>query len=113
MTASTSTGELSDRWAYVDWNELSNLDRIVAVYDVGENSIVVETTDGREVRISAWRNRSTGQYVADFERRGTLIIGGQPHRLWEHTPAYARCTGNDVASCLEAAVLEVERVHVY
>ena len=113
MTATTSTQERSDRWAYVDFEELSNLDRIFAVYEVGENSIVVETTDGREVRISAWRNRSTGEYVADFERRAKITIGGNTHRLWEHTPAYARCAAGDAASCLEAAVLEVERTNVY
>src|ERR671936_277014 len=113
MTALTQTGELADRWAYVDWNELSNLDRIVAVYDVGENTIVVETSDGREVRISAWRNLSTGRFVADFERRAQIMIGGTKHRLWEHTPAYARCTGEDAPSCLEAAVLEVEHTNVY
>jgi len=33
--------------------------------------------------------------------------------VWAQTPAYQACTADDLEACLEAAVLEVNRVHVY
>jgi len=113
MVASASASELLTRWSRVDWEDLSGLDRIVVAYQVGENSVVVETTDGREIRITAWRNLSSDTYVAEYERRGLLTSGGQELRIWTHTPAYPRCKADDAASCLEAAVLEVDRLNVY
>jgi hypothetical protein len=99
--------------ASVDWADLSGLDKVVSVYAVGDGTIVVHTTDGRDLRITAWRNLSTGRYVADFERRSTLRSNGKEFHVWAHTPAYQRVTAEDRESCLEAAVLEVDRVHVY
>ena len=101
------------RTSAVDWTELSGLDRIVAAYTVSDSAVVVRTSDGREIRITAWRNLSTGQYVADYERRSTVKSGGHEFHVWAQTPAYARATGEDIESCLEAAVLEIDRVHVF
>src|SRR5438094_7469414 len=109
---SVVTGDLPATGSYFDWAQLPGFERVYAVYELGENSVVVETTEGREVRITAWRDRSTGQYVADFERRGTLNQGDQQLRVWAHTNAYHRCSGDDVAGCLEAAIREVDRIHV-
>jgi hypothetical protein len=113
MALSTSSTDLLERWSYVDWEDLSNLDRVVAAYEVGQNCIVVETGDGREIRITAWRNMASGEYFADFERRSLVRAGGQELRVWAHTPAYKRCAADDLKTCLEQAVLEVDRVHVY
>ena|SRR2546426_2515881 len=113
MASSPLAPESVAGWSGIDWEELSGLDRIVAAYEVGQNSIVVETTDGREIRITAWRNLSTGEYVADYERRSRLNSGGQELSAWTHTPAYHRCKADDLAGCLEAAVAEVDRVHIY
>ena len=99
--------------ASVDLTDLSGLDKIVAAYEIGDDCIVVHTTDARDVRITAWRNLSTGEYVADFERRSTVRSQGKELQVWAQTPAYARCTGEDRQSCLETAVLEVDRVHVF
>ena len=68
----------------VDLTDLSGLDKIVAVYGVGDDCIVVRTADARDIRITAWRNLATGEYVADFERRSTIKSGieaglKQPH----------------------------------
>jgi hypothetical protein len=104
---------MTELQAYVDWEELSGLDRIVAAYEVSDRAIVVETSDGREIRIAAWRDLGTGQYVSDYERRSVIRYGGKEFRVWAHTPAYRRCTADDVASCLEAAVLEVDRINLY
>ena len=111
--SSASTAEPAAQLSYVDWEELSGLDRIVAAYEVSDRIIVVETSDGREIRITARRNLGTGQYVSDYERRSAIKSGGKEFRVWAHTPAYKRCTADDVASCLEAAVLEVDRINVY
>jgi hypothetical protein len=111
--SSASTTEPAAQLSYVDWEELSGLDRIVAAYEVSDRSIVVETTDGREIRITAWRDLGTGQYVSDYERRSAIKSAGKEFRVWAHTPAYKRCTADDVATCLEASALEVDRINVY
>jgi hypothetical protein len=111
--SSASSTEPAARLSYVDWEELSGLDRIVSAYEVSDRSIVVETSDGREIRITAWRDLGSGQYVSDYERRSAIRSGGKEFRVWAHTPAYKRCTADDVASCLEAAALEVDRINIY
>jgi hypothetical protein len=111
--SSTSSTEPAAQLSYIDWEELSGLDRIVAAYEVSDRSIVLETTDAREIRITAWRDLGTGQYVSDYERRSAIKSGGKEFRVWAHTPAYRRCAADDVASCLEAAALEVDRINLY
>jgi hypothetical protein len=113
MSLTASSAESAARHAYVDWEELSGLDRIVAAYEVSDRSIVVETSDGREIRITACRDLGSGRYVADYERRSVIKSGGKDIRVWAQTPAYQRCTADDVASCLEAAVLEIDRIKVF
>jgi len=99
--------------AALDWEELSGLERIAAAYAIGDHSIVLETTDGREIRITAWYDRARDKYVSEYERRGVVKSGGHDLRVWAQTPAYKRCTADDAASCLEAAVLEVDRINIY
>lgn len=113
MSSPAPPSDLVVRESFVDWDELSGLDKIVAIYQVGTNTVVVETTEGREIRITAWFDRRTGEYVADFERRCNMTSGGQQLRVWSHTPAYARCAADDLPGCLEAAILAVDRVVVF
>src|SRR5438552_1224583 len=80
---------------------------------IGDHSVVVETTDGREIRITAWYDRARNRYVSEYERRSVVKSGGHDFRVWAQTPAYKPCTADDAASCLEAAVLEVDRVNIY
>jgi hypothetical protein len=47
--------------------------------------------------------------VAEFEKRTAIKSGGQQLRVWAHTPAYAKCVADDLVTCLEAAILEVDR----
>jgi hypothetical protein len=97
----------------LDWEELSALDRVEAVYEIGDHAVVLWTTDGREIRITAWHDRARDEYVADYEKRTVVESGHREVRVWAQTPAYQRCTADDAASCLEAAVLEVDRTNVY
>jgi hypothetical protein len=97
----------------LDWEELSGLERIATAYAIGDYGVVLETTDGREIRITAWYDRAADKYVAEYERRSAVKSGGHDLRVWAQTPAYRRCTADDAASCLEAAVLEVDRVRIY
>jgi hypothetical protein len=99
--------------SFVDWDELSGLDRVAAIRQCGTNVVLVETRDGREIKITAWFDRHAGRYIADFERRANVSSGGQQVRVWAQTPAYARCVADDLIGCLEAAVLEVDRLPVY
>ena len=112
MSSSLSTEYLTDP-AALDWDELSGLERIATAYAVGDHSVVLELTDGREVRVTAWHDRAAGKYVSEYERRGIVRSGGQELRVWAQTPAYRRCTADDATSCLEAAVLQVDRINVY
>ena len=113
MSSSLSESESLAGSAALDWEELSGLERIVTVYAIGDHSVVLETTDGREIRITALYDRGRNTYVAEYERRSVIKSGGHDFRVWALTPAYKRCTADDAASCLEAAVLEVDRVNVY
>ena len=51
--------------------------------------------------------------MSEYERRSVVISKGKEIRVWAQTPAYQRCTADDAASCLEAAVLQVDRVNIY
>jgi hypothetical protein len=113
MSSPTPRSDLSSREWYVDWDDLAGLDKIVAIYEVGETSVVVETSEGREIRITAWLDRRADQYVADFERRSVVTNAGQQLRVWAQSPAYARCVADNIQGCLRAAVLAVDRVTVY
>ncbi|TMM02190.1 MAG: hypothetical protein E6G02_11695 [Actinobacteria bacterium] len=113
MSASGSGSESVARSSALDWNELSGLERIVSAYSIGDQTVVVETADNREIRITAWYDRARDNYVAEYERRSVLKSGGHDFRVWAQTPAYKRCTADDAASCLEAAVLEVDRINIY
>src|SRR5262249_24695119 len=93
--------------SFVDWDELSALDRILSIRQAGLNTVLLETKDGRELKITAWFDRHTGRYVADFERRTSVAVGGQQLRVWAQARAYDRCAADDLVGCLEAAVLEV------
>jgi hypothetical protein len=95
-----------------DWDEFFGLDKIVAGYQVGANSVVVLTDDGRQVRITAWRDLRTGEYTADFERRGRLTVDGHDYFVWLQTPAYRPCVADELETCLEAAIIEVDRVQL-
>jgi hypothetical protein len=113
MSSSLLASEPLSGLSTLDWDELAGLDRIVSAYAIGDHSVVLETTDGREIRITAWHDRAAGKYVSEYERRGVVKNGGHELRVWAQTPAYKRCTADDAASCLEAAVLEVDRVNIY
>ena len=113
MSTAGAGGESLAGSSALDWGELSSLERVVAAYSIGDHSVVVETADNREIRITAYLDRATDKYVSEYERRSVVKSAGHDFRVWAQTPAYRRCTGDDAASCLEAAVLEVDRVNIY
>jgi len=93
--------------------DFARLDGIVAAYEISPQCVVVETVEGREIRITARRDLTTGEYVSDYERRGSLDTNGNTYQVWAKTPAYEICIADDLEACIEAAVVEVNRVHVY
>ena len=99
--------------ATLDWTDLAGLDQVVKAYWLGENAVVVELADSREIRITAWLDMSTGWYVADFERRTAVSTGGRTLHVWAKTPAYGTVTAEDAHSCLEAAVIAIDRRRVF
>jgi hypothetical protein len=113
MSAFGTGSESLARPSALDWEELSGLERVVKAYSIGDFSVVLETVDNREIRITAWYDRGSGKYVSEYERRSVIKSGGHEFRVWAQTPAYKRRTADDAVSCLEAAVLEVDRVNIY
>ena len=101
MSDMVPSNELLARESFVDWDELSGLDKVVTIYQVGANTVVVETCDGREVKITAWFDRRKGEYVADFERRSNVSSGGKAVAglgAYDRIRALARPTISSVAS---------------
>jgi hypothetical protein len=113
MMSTGFDGDGASGVATVDWTDLAGLDQVVKAYLIQDNMIVLELADGREVRITAWLDLSTGRYVAEFEKRTTLSSAGRTLCVWAKTPAYARTIADDAQSCLEAAAIEVDRRRVF
>jgi hypothetical protein len=82
---------------------------LVTAYQIGSQIVVVETEGRREIRITAKRELGTGAYVAEYERRTTLVIGGTSYHVWARTSAYPQCRADDAHACLEAAMKEAAR----
>jgi hypothetical protein len=93
--------------------DFAQLNSVVAAYEVSPQCVVVATEEGREIRITARRDLSTGKYVSEYERRVTVSSGGHPCQVWALTPAYQACSGGDVDACLSASIEEVDRIHLY
>src|SRR5258705_9317519 len=97
----------------IDLEELSGLDRIASAYAIGDHSVVVETTDGREIRITAWYDRARNRYVSEYERRSVVKSGGHDFLVWGQTPAYKPRPADRAAGCPGAAALEGGRLNIY
>jgi len=93
--------------------DVARLSGLAAAYEVSPQCVVVETEDGRHVRITARRDLSTGLYVSEYERRVSLSNHGHTYQVWAHTPAYEECTAERIEACLEAALEAVAGTHVY
>lgn len=92
--------------------DFTGLGGIVSAFKTGSHTVVVETKQGREIRITAKRDLSTGAYVSEYERRTALQHGNQSHHVWSRTPAYRACHAANPLDCLEAAMTEVSRISV-
>jgi hypothetical protein len=99
--------------ATVDWSDHAGLDQVVKILALGDTVVVVELSDGREIRITAWLDLATGKYVSEFERRCSFSNSGRTLHIWSKTPAYKAMTADSAAACLEASVLEVDHLRVY
>src|SRR2546430_13671012 len=97
----------------LDLDELSGLDRIATAYAIGDHSVVVETTDGREIRVTAWYDRARNRYVSEYERRSVVKSGGHDLCGWAPKPAFQPFTADDAASCPGTARLAVDPVQLH
>ena len=114
MSDMVPSNELLTHESFVDWDELSGLDKVVTIYQVGTNTVVVDTCDGREVKITAWFDRRKGRVRRRLraplhrdERRKDSCRSGR-----RRTPTRAPRPTISIG-CLEAAILAVDRLHVY
>ena len=92
--------------------DFSSVGGIAAAYQVSPQTVVVETKEGREIRITAKRDLSTGAFVSEYERRSVVTNGGTAYHVWSRTTAYPACRADEVGACLEAAIREVSRLPV-
>lgn len=93
--------------------DFSSFDGLVAAYQVGPQTVAVETKEGREIRISAKRDLATSEFVSEYERRSILMIAGNAYHVWARTTAYPPCRADDAGTCLEAAMHEVSQTSVH
>jgi hypothetical protein len=92
--------------------DFSALGGLAAAYQVSPQTVVVETKEGREIRITAKRDLSTATFVSDYERRSVVTSGGNTYHVWSRTGAYPTWRADDVDACLEGAMQEVSRLPV-
>src|SRR5207247_10869733 len=95
MSSSLSVSEPLSGSSTLDWDELAGLDRIVTAYAIGDHSVVLETTEGREIRMTAWHDRAPDEYVSDYERRSVVRSRGNEIRVWAEPPGYKAWTPDD------------------
>ena len=88
--------------------DLSGLEHLTGIHQLGGRSLLAETGDGRQVRISASRDPSTGEFVSGYERESLIRSEGDEYRVWELTTSYRAHSATDVEACLEAALAEVD-----
>jgi hypothetical protein len=93
--------------------DFSSLGGIAAAYQVSPQTVVVETKEGREIRITAKRDLSTATFLSEYERRSVVTSGGTAYQVWSRTSAYPACRAGDLRACLEAAIHEVSRLPVH
>ena len=90
----------------------SRLPGINAAYVVGPQTVVVETEEGQEVRITARRDVSTGEYHSEYEWRAAVPARGNVYHVWTKTDSHPTCVSADLDDCLEAAVRAVGVRHL-
>jgi hypothetical protein len=93
--------------------DLDALDRIERVEQIGSQTVIARTTEGREVRITATRDLRAGKYRAEYEHRVTLNTGGKAYTVWALTPAHGRVVAADAKTCVEQALRDVNRLRLY
>lgn len=79
---------------------------ITEVWGYGTNTIVVHTTEGRCVKITAEHNirgGSTPNYYAAYEERKEIRIGSESYEIWVKAD-YPWQHGNTVQECLLLAL---------
>jgi hypothetical protein len=92
--------------------DFASFSGLLTAYHVGPQTIV-ETKEGREIRITAKRDLSTGDFVSECERRSVVTIAGAAYAVWARTSAYSSCRAADAEACLAAAMQEVSRISVH
>jgi hypothetical protein len=80
---------------------------VLAVYQVGPQTVVVETLDRREIRITAKHDLRTGEYQSECERRAPMEHDGYPYHVWTLMPTNSPCVAADPDECLDAAIRHI------
>lgn len=90
-----------------------NYPEVIEIWGCSPNSIILNMTDGRQVKITALHNIKSGatpSYYADFEQRVEIEHNGETYRVWADV-SYPWQVGETIESCLISAIGSV--VHPY
>ncbi len=88
---------------------LTGLDNIASLHQIGGNSVIVATYDGRQVRVTACRDGDTGGFSSTYEVARAEQWHGRDILVWEQAEGYPPRLGDTIEDCLEAALAEVDR----
>ena len=87
--------------------DLSGLRTIVSLHQAGSRSLIVDTADGRRLRVSVSRSSDSGRFVAAYESLGAMSWNGKEIPVWRLTESY-RASGVTIEECLEAGVAAIQ-----
>jgi len=88
--------------------DLSGVRNLAGVHQIGGASVLVDTFDGRQVRVTASHDYETGRFVSTYEVARKQSWQGRDILVWENAPSYRPRRGAHVEDCLEAALAEVD-----
>jgi len=88
--------------------DLSGLDRIASLHQIGGTSVIAETRDGRQIRVTAVRDDDTGAFSPVYEEARVHRWHDREILVWEQAPGYRCDAMASVEECLEAALAEID-----
>jgi hypothetical protein len=80
---------------------------IASIQQIGGANVLVETVDGRSLRVSAHRD-AAGHFSVTYETVGWQDWQGRRITVWEPTSAYPPCKRELLEDCLEAALAAID-----
>jgi len=88
--------------------DLTALENILHIEEAGTSGLIVDTADGRRLRVSANKEPGSGLFFASYETLGAFNRREREILAWQPTSSYGAAVANTVEECLEATLAEIE-----